>query len=293
MSHLRPATRVWVSRDHRSADQAAPTLQWPPDDVRREGSSPLATADPSPSILVAVHPPRLLVIQHDLDDHLNELAGSLVQAGLSIESWFTYARPAPNLDATGYDGILALGALVGLKDEPDHPWMSVERGLLEKAVAGGIPTLGICFGAQMLASIAGATVDRARDAEIGWTTVEMDPAAQIDPVLRTLGSRPRVFQFHYDTFDEPQTGEILGRTGTSNQVIRVSERAWGVQFHIEVSLGAIYSWIGTYGDEMRRQGVDLEDLAAETAKRWQEYRKVGHKLTRAFAREITTVAGTW
>ncbi|MEY4349213.1 MAG: hypothetical protein RL719_510, partial [Actinomycetota bacterium] len=31
--------------------------------------------------------PRILVIQHNLDDHLNELAVPLMEAGLTIDSW--------------------------------------------------------------------------------------------------------------------------------------------------------------------------------------------------------------
>lgn len=234
--------------------------------------------------------PRLLVIQHNLDDHLNELAGPLVDAGLSIEPWFTSARPVPLRDVSEYDGFLSLGALAGLKDEPDHPWISVERDLLEKAVANGAPALGVCFGAQMLASIAGASVHRADRAEIGWTQIEMDASAADDPVLGALGSRPHVFQFHFDAFDEPRTGEILGRTGNDNQVLRIGDSAWGMQFHVEVSPGAIYSWIGTYREEMLEQGVDLDALAAETAERWTAYRTIARSLASAFAGQVTRFA---
>lgn len=235
--------------------------------------------------------PRLLVIQHNLDDHLNELAGPLVDAGLAIEPWFTSARPAPRVDAAEVDGVLSLGALVGVNDEDRHAWMAIERKLLEKALANGTPILGVCFGAQLLASIAGAEVRRARSAEIGWVPVEMDPAAAGDPVLGVLGARPHVFQYHYDTFDEPGSGAILGRTGAVNQALRVGDHAWGVQFHIEVSVGAITSWVGTYGEEMQGHGVDLDELAAETAARWKDYRGLARDLAQAFALEVDAFAG--
>jgi GMP synthase (glutamine-hydrolysing) len=234
--------------------------------------------------------PRLLVIQHELDDHINELGGPFVDAGLAIEPWFTYLRPAPLLDVSEYDGVVALGAIVGVKNEAEHPWMSVERQVLEKAVTGGTPTLGVCFGAQLLASVGGAPVQRVGSPEIGWAQVEMDVEATDDPVLAALGSRPSVFQFHYDTFGEPESGVILGRTGNLNQVVRIGDRAWGVQFHLEVNPGAIYSWIATYGDEMREQGADLGALAAETAQRWQEYRRLARAVGDAFAAEVTTFA---
>lgn len=234
--------------------------------------------------------PRLLVIQHELDDHLNELGGPFVDAGLAIEPWFAYLRPAPPLDISEYDGVVALGAIVGVKNEADHPWMSVERQVLEKAVAGGTPTLGVCFGAQLLARVGGAPVERVGSPEIGWAQVEMDVEAGDDPVLAALGPQASVFQFHYDAFGEPESGAVLGRTGNLNQVVRIGDRAWGVQFHLEVNPGAIYSWIATYGDEMREQGADLDALAAETARRWQEYRRLARAFGDAFAAEVTTFA---
>lgn len=234
--------------------------------------------------------PRLLVIQHNLDDHLNELGGPLVDAGLEIDPWFTQGRPEPPRDASEYDGVVSLGAIAGVADEDDHPWMSAERAVLEKALGDGAPTLGVCFGAQMLASMAGARVHRAARAEIGWTQVHMEPAASDDPVLCSLGARPHVFQFHYDTFEDPPGGEILGRTGDDNQVLRIGDRAWGLQFHVEVSPGAIYSWAGTYRAEMLEDGVDLDALFAETADRWTHYRSVARSLATAFAHEVARFA---
>jgi hypothetical protein len=47
--------------------------------------------------------PPLLVIQHEVDDHLNELGGSLDDAGMAIERWFTYVSPGPLLEVSEYD----------------------------------------------------------------------------------------------------------------------------------------------------------------------------------------------
>ncbi len=63
-----------------------------------------------------------------------------------------------------------------------------------------------------------------------------------------------------------------------------------MQFHIEVSPGTIHSWIGTYADEMRGQGVALDALAAETAERWHSYRQLAHAFGDAFAREVIAFA---
>ncbi|HEY6506536.1 MAG TPA: type 1 glutamine amidotransferase [Vicinamibacterales bacterium] len=230
--------------------------------------------------------PKLLVIQHDKDAHLNELGGPLLDAGLAIVPWFAPQDPSPVSHPDEVDGVISLGAIAGLKDEAELPWMSTERALLEKALANDTPTLGVCFGAQILASVGGAPVTRLPAPEIGWGSVTMEPATADDPVLHVLGPRADVFQFHYDTFDTPDDGMILGRSGDLNQAFRIGHHAWGIQFHVETNPGAIYSWVATYGAEMQAGGVDLESLRTETAERWSTYRELCRALGTAFAQQV-------
>jgi GMP synthase (glutamine-hydrolysing) len=218
------------------------------------------------------------------------LGGPLLDAGLAIVPWFAPQDPSPVSAPDEVDGIISLGAIAGVKDEADHPWMSAERALLEKALVNATPTLGVCFGAQLLASVGGADVTRLPAPEIGWGSVTMDAAASEDPVMGVLGAEADVFQFHYDTFDTPADGTILGRTGGLNQAFRIGEHAWGIQFHIEANPGTIYSWVATYGPEMQAGGVDLAALPAETARRWADYRLVCRALGDRFAQQVAGFA---
>jgi GMP synthase (glutamine-hydrolysing) len=229
---------------------------------------------------------RLLVIQHIPDDHLNELAGPICDARITIDTWFTPGGADPVRDIAEYDGVLSLGAVAGVNDEADHPWMSAERKLLERAMAAKVPTLGVCFGAQLLASVGGAEVRRAESQEIGWTQVEMDLAAAEDPLLGALGPSPYVFQYHHDTFMTPSAGTVLGWSERANQVFRIGDSAWGMQFHIEVNPGAILSWLATFDEDMQAHGVEPAAIAAETAARWQAYRELAAAVSSAFGRLV-------
>ena len=229
---------------------------------------------------------RLLVIQHIPDDHLNELAGPLMDAGLVIETWFTPARAAPVRGIADYDGLLLLGAHAGVNDEADHPWMSAERKIVERAMTAQIPTLGLCFGAQLLASIGGAQVLHEDSQEAGWTRVRMDPAAADDPVLGALGPAPLVFAHHHDTFTPPPAGAVLGRSDRANQVLRIGSSTWGMQFHIEVSPGAILSWLAMFEEDIHSHAVDPAALVAETALRWRDYRTLGAHVAQSFGQVI-------
>jgi len=227
--------------------------------------------------------PRILVIQHNLDDHLNELAVPLMEAGLTIDSWDVENAPAPTTDISGYDGIISLGAIAGVLDEEQHDWMPIERKMFEHALELEMPLLGICFGSQLLASAAGAQVYKVHTPEVGWTKVNMDANASWDSVMSALGDNPEVFHFHYDTFDLPAGSELYGVTGDIRQAFKVGPKAWGMQFHIEVGLAAMHSWFATYGREFEKLAGGVEHQKDLTAKYWRDYQKRSWAVGKAFA----------
>jgi GMP synthase (glutamine-hydrolysing) len=233
-----------------------------------------------------VNRPRVLVVQHNLDDHMNELAGPLVEAGIRIDTWCTWISAVAPEPLDSYDGILSMGALASVTEEDDHLWISAERELLEDALRFHVPVLGVCFGAQLLARAAGADVYRAAEPEIGWSLVEMTPEALEDPLFAGLGSSFHAFQFHYDTFSAPDDATVFSRSGDVIQAYRIGALAWGVQFHAEANPGTIHSWLGTYKDAMDEAHVDVESVMTLTADHAATYRNLGRGIASAFAAEV-------
>jgi GMP synthase (glutamine-hydrolysing) len=231
-------------------------------------------------------PPRLLVIQHNLDDALNDLAAPLVEAGLMIDTWCTFQASQPEEPLESFDGVLSLGALASAMDEATTPWIANEIAVLEHALARRMPILGVCFGAQLLARAAGGRVYRSPVTEIGWYQVDMAPEAASDPVLGGLGPRPHVFQSHYDTFDLPSSATVLGRTGELTEAFRIGDRAWAVQFHIEANPSLVYSWLAAYKDAMLKADVDIDELRQFTASYWGEYRQLSWNVATGFASQV-------
>jgi len=230
--------------------------------------------------------PRILVIQHNLDDHLNELAVPLMQAGIDIVPWDVENAPAPTEPLSKFDGVISLGAIAGVLEEAEHAWMPVERKIFEEALATELPLLGICFGSQLLASAVGCEVYKVETPEVGWTKVDMSPSAAADPIMAALGSNPEVFHFHYDTFDLPADAELYGVTGDIKQAFKVGPKAWGVQFHIEVGVAAMMSWFATYAREFEEWAGGVEHQKALTAKYFADYRARSVAVGEAFAAEV-------
>ena len=122
-------------------------------------------------------------------------------------------------------------------------WLEREAEVLAQALAENVPVLGVCLGAQLLARAAGAWVGPAPASEVGWFEVELTERGHGDPVLGVLPSRIEAFQWHHYTFALPDGGTELARSDGCTQAFRLGERAWGIQFHAEVTLEMVEAWM--------------------------------------------------
>ena len=57
---------------------------------------------------------------------------------------------------------------MGVKDEQQFPWLCSEKNFIQEAIAAGKYIVGICLGAQLIASALGAEVTKNPHREIGW-----------------------------------------------------------------------------------------------------------------------------
>jgi GMP synthase (glutamine-hydrolysing) len=97
----------------------------------------------------------------------------------------------------------------------------------------GIPTLGICYGAQLMARDLGGRVDRTDASEFGKTPLQADESA----LLKDTPSQQTVWMSHRDTVVAAPEGARVVATSPSTPVAAFESRArglYGVQFHPEV-----------------------------------------------------------
>lgn len=95
------------------------------------------------------------MIQHDLDDALNELAPPIIVAGLQVDTWCTWHDEQSPWPLDEFAGVVSMGALASVTNETSVPWIRSELELLSRALERGVPILGVCFGSQSLARAAG------------------------------------------------------------------------------------------------------------------------------------------
>ena len=99
----------------------------------------------------------------------------------------------------------------------------------------GIPILGICYGHQLLADLAGGKVANTGDAEYGSTSLEITAGSVL---LKDLPASQEVWMSHQDQVVEPPDGFVSVATTGGAKVAAMEdlERGlFGVQFHPEVA----------------------------------------------------------
>ena len=158
----------------------------------------------------------------------------------------------------------------------------------EEALRREVPLLGVCLGAQLMARALGVPVVRARRREFGFVPIRLTEAGSSDPLLSAFASGVHVFQWHEDTFDLPPGAHLLA-TGDEVRVqaCRVGRRAWGVQFHPEMTEPEIEGWLADTGPGLARSwGKSAGQIRAELAQHLPDQQARGRELFRRFARLV-------
>jgi len=133
-----------------------------------------------------------------------------------------------------------MGGPMSVNDEAAHPWLVEEKVLVADAIAHGRAVLGVCLGAQVIASALGCRVSANWEREIGWFPIE--------PTLRGRASGldidGPVFHWHGETFDLPAGATLLASSvGCVNQAFSLGPRVLGLQFHLEVTSADVQNMV--------------------------------------------------
>ena len=181
-------------------------------------------------------------------DVAHESAGTLENALIKADVQFRYLDVFDEypcaFDCQKSAGLVVLGGPMNVDEVEKYPFLGGEIQWIRQAVEAGMPVLGICLGAQLLAKAFGARVYPGAVKEIGWYPLELSVAAAQDRLFAGSGPNLTVFQWHGDTFDLPQGSVHLAQsTVYRNQAFRIGPCADGLQFHIEMTAGMIEDWL--------------------------------------------------
>lgn len=210
---------------------------------------------------------RALFVQQDHVSPVGPVGERFAERGYDVEEFLVvppehFTAPGVEVrfpDPLDYDVIVPMGAPWSVYDEATiGAWVLEEIGLLRRAHDAGVPVLGICFGAQALATALGGTVERAPEPEIGWYVVESDDPGLVEP--------GPWFQWHHDRWTAPPSTRSFARTALAPQAF-THRRSMGVQFHPELVGTMLDGWLANGGAAyMLEHGIDPDAVVARTAR---------------------------
>lgn len=186
---------------------------------------------------------RWVLLQHVSHEGPGAITPAIRQTGVELQLVRLdngAAVPSPG-DVDAIAGLVVMGGPMGVHD--DVPWLAPERALLRAAAEAGHPVLGVCLGAQQLAAALGADVVTGAEPECGVGEVHLTSAALSDPVFGPAPTPLPCVHWHGDTFALPDGAvRLAGNEAYENQAFRVGARAYGLQFHVEVTGSLVAHW---------------------------------------------------
>ena len=214
----------------------------------------------------------VLVVANASDPDAGYVGERFVEHGHRLRSVF---RDRGEVDGLPEDvgHVLLLGSEWSVHAPVDPQALERECSLVGAALAAGVPVLGLCYGAQVLAHALGGSVSRADVPEVGLVTVESS-----DPALVAPGPWSA---FHADVVEPPPAAQVVARNRCGVQAF-VLPNVLAVQFHPEVRPDVLDGWAQRFPDLVTAAGMVRADLATEMRRRETQARGLAHGLVDAF-----------
>lgn len=201
---------------------------------------------------------RACCFQHIAAEGPAYIADWLVAAGHTLTVTRLYdGEPLP--DVSDVDLLVVMGGPMSANDEAGVPWLAGEAAFIRDVIAAGVPVLGVCLGAQMVARALGAAVHANPEPEVGWFPVRS--AAHLPRGVFTFPAELTVFHWHADTFELPEGAVLLASSDAcANQAFQFGERVIALQCHLEVTPVAVASMAYAFREQLQASRyVQTED----------------------------------
>jgi GMP synthase (glutamine-hydrolysing) len=198
--------------------------------------------------------PRIAAFRHIRNEPLGYFATVFSEHQVPFEyvDLFDTNEIPRKIDATH---LVFLGGTMSINDEDEFPWLRQEKELIRQSAKNGRKVLGICLGAQQIASAYGAKVFPFVK-ETGWQMLDCEE--DVPGIFSRFPNSFPVFQLHGETFGIPYGGRLLA-TGKAvkNQAFSI-KNTLGLQFHLEMTEEIIRDW----SKDLKK--YDLERIARDT-----------------------------
>jgi GMP synthase (glutamine-hydrolysing) len=226
----------------------------------------------------------ILILQNEWTDPAGYLGELLQEKSIAFDVCKVEeeALPAP----ASYAAIIALGGSQHLYEREKYPYFSMEEALIHQIVQQDIPFLGVCLGGQLLASALAGKVKRHSETEIGFYDIPLTVEGIADPLYAGFPGYHTTFHWHEDTFELPKGSILLASNSiTTNQAFRYGQRAYGIQYHIELTPAMLDNWMSHFDSPEDALDKELVDAIIQDSQcQFVQYRAHTHQMLENFLR---------
>ena len=207
-----------------------------------------------------------LIIRHVPHEGIAGFREPIEAAGYVLERIDVADPRFPTLDLAEPDLLIMMGGPMAVYEHEKYPWIRCQQRRLARRLELDRPTLGVCFGAQLMAAALGAEVYRGPAKEVGFHPIQVHDTAAAAP-LRHLSGVP-VLHWHGDTFTLPAGAELLASSERyPHQAFRRGANILGLQFHAEMGLDErFHVWTEQWPDDIAAGGTTVERLRSDHAR---------------------------
>ena len=195
---------------------------------------------------------RIHYLQHVPFEGLGNIENWALAKGHQISDTQLYNNdPLPEPEE--FDWLIVMGGPMNIYEEDKFPWLAREKTFIRDAIDAGKIVLGVCLGAQLIASVLSAKIHKNQCPEIGWFDVRLTDAASRSGVFSRIPKRFTAFHWHGDTFDLPPGATWIAESDACrNQAFEYGGRGRviGLQFHLDTTLESIRRLVEYCGDEL-------------------------------------------
>jgi GMP synthase (glutamine-hydrolysing) len=209
---------------------------------------------------------RVVALRHVQFEDLGTLEVVLKERGAEVKYVDAGLDDVSAMAFDGPDLLVVLGGPIGAYEEDAYPWLKKLKSTLAKRIAAGLPTLGICLGAQLIASALGARVYAGGVRELGWGKITLSNEGMTSPLRFLTSNDCRVLHWHGDTFELPLEATLLASSKLYlNQAFSIGSNVLGLQFHPEVRMHGFDRWLIGHALEISSTpGQSVGDLRTDT-----------------------------
>jgi len=223
-----------------------------------------------------------LILQHVKIEPPNLIGEVLRDAGHSLHTLHLNCGDTLPADTRDFSGVVIMGGPQSANDT-HLDYIRDELAWIGERIREGMPMLGVCLGAQMMARAAGGSVSTSPEREVGWYPLYPTGDAVSDPLFSALPARGlTMLQWHGETFALPESATLLvTHNKVPGQAFRLGRAQYGMQFHCEVDAPLIEQWLAAGDSERAWLGeTGIERLHEQTPQFLDPMRGFCRQITR-------------